>query len=129
MYDQLQYTKGMLAEKFRFHGHGSLKFVYSRGQVVRSKLFITKYTHNSRRKQPRIAVVVSKKVMKSAVKRNRIRRRLYELIRVEMPALVQQTDLVFIVISPDVLLASHTDLQAAVRRSLAQAGLYNKIKN
>lgn len=119
----------MLAEKFRFHGHGSLKFVYSRGQVVRSKLFITKYTHNSRRKQPRIAVVVSKKVMKSAVKRNRIRRRMYELIRLELPALVPQTDLVFIVISPDVLVAPHADLQAAVRRSVAQAGLYNKNKN
>lgn len=129
MYELLRYTKGMLAEKFRFHGHGSLKFVYSRGQVVRSKLFITKYTHNSRRKQPRIAVVVSKKVMKSAVKRNRIRRRMYELIRLELPALVPQTDLVFIVISPDVLVAPHADLQAAVRRSVAQAGLYNKNKN
>lgn len=119
----------MLAEKYRFHGHGSLKFVYSRGQVVRSKLFITKYTHNPRRKQPRIAVVVSKKVMKSAVKRNRIRRRLYEIIRLELPGLIQQTDIVFIVISPDVLLAPHADLQAVVRRSFVQANLYNQGKN
>lgn len=44
-------------------------------------MFLVKYAYNSRRQTYRVAVVVSKKVHKSAVVRNRIRRRLYETIR------------------------------------------------
>lgn len=119
----------MLAAKNRFHGHGSLRFVYSRGQVTRSKLFICKYTSNPRRNEPRVAVVVSKKVIKSAVKRNRIRRRLYEVIRHELPQLTSQTDLVYIVVSADVLVVPHDELREGVRRTLHAAHLYKTDKN
>lgn len=71
----------MIGQKHRFHGHNSLRYVYSNGRTVRSQDMAIRYADNPRRKTYRCAVVVSKKVSKSAVTRNRIRRRIYELIR------------------------------------------------
>lgn len=45
-------------------------------------------------KRTRAAVVVSRKVHKSAVRRNRIRRRIYEIVRHEMPKFKQPVELV-----------------------------------
>lgn len=119
----------MLSAKNRFHGHGSLRFVYSRGKVIRTKYLVCKYTQNDRRKTPRIAVVVSKKVIKSAVKRNRIRRRLYEAIRLELPFITPKTDLVYIVISSEVLVQPYDELQANIRHTLQVAGIYKVSEN
>ena len=56
----------MLAYKNRFHGHGSLRYVYSNGTSVRTQKITVKFAQNPRRKDSRFAVVVSKKVLKSA---------------------------------------------------------------
>jgi ribonuclease P protein component len=66
----------MLSRTHRFHGYGSLKKVYANGKSVRGGLIGLKYLAGGS-KPYRVAVVVSKKVHKSAVVRNRIRRRLY----------------------------------------------------
>jgi ribonuclease P protein component len=119
----------MLAAKYRFHGHGSLRFVYARGQVKRSKFFICKYSVNHRRAQPRVAVVISKKIIKSAVKRNRVRRRLYEAVRGELPRLEPKSDIVLIVTSPETLTATPTEISAAITSVFTQAGLYKPAEN
>lgn len=96
------YTKRtMLAKQYRFHGHGSLRYVYKNGEIVRSHLFTLKYSHNPRRRHSRFAVVVSKKVHKSAVGRNRIRRRMYELFRRHCQQLPPH-DVVLIITSAEV---------------------------
>ena len=71
----------MISRPHRFHGHNSLHYVYSRGKMVRGQFLGLKYLSNPRRQHFRQAVVVSRKVSKSAVVRNRIRRRLYEVVR------------------------------------------------
>ena len=50
----------------------------------------------------RIAVVVSKKVAKSAVERNRIRRRIYEALRKNLEYVPKKNDYIFVVFSKDV---------------------------
>ena len=45
----------------------------------------------------RVAVVVSKKVAKTAVERNRIRRRIYEAVRVNFDGLPKKYDYIFVV--------------------------------
>ena len=40
----------MLSAQHRFHGHGSLRYVYKNGQAVRSHLITVKYTSNPYRK-------------------------------------------------------------------------------
>lgn len=114
----------MLASRYRFHGHGSLRFVYAKGQVARSKYFICKTTNNNRRAYPRVAVVVSKKVMKSAVKRNSIRRRTYEAIRAELPRLEPRSDIAIIVVSPEILTAPYSDIVTSLQGCFKQSHLY-----
>lgn len=75
----------MIARKNRFHGHGSLRYVYQHGSVVRDSHCSIKYIYNTKRTNYRLAVVVSKKTAKSAVVRNRIRRRVYEIFRLNLP--------------------------------------------
>lgn len=71
----------MLGRTHRFHGYGSLRLAYGSGQTVRGALMNIRFHENPRRSTYRVAVVVSKKVSKSAVVRNRIRRRVYDLLR------------------------------------------------
>lgn len=71
-----------------------------------------KYSHNDRRSNYRLAVVVSKKVHKSAVTRNRIRRRIYEAVRQNPP--VGGLDIVLTVFSDAVAELSSTELTKQV---------------
>jgi len=71
----------MITRKHRFHGHSSLNPVYKRGQTARAAQITLKYVQQNNSKPYRFAVVVSRKVSKSAVVRNRIRRRIYEIVR------------------------------------------------
>ena len=116
----------MLAFKYRFHGHGSLRYTYTHGNTVRSHLMTMKASYHPKRKNPRVAVVISKKVIKGAVGRNRVRRRLYELIRYELPKFKHNTDLVLIIFSGDVHSLPAADLKQAVLQLLQEADVYKK---
>ncbi len=114
----------MLSASYRFHGHGSLRYVYKNGQAIRSRLVTIKYTTNPHREYCRFAVVVSKKVHKSAVGRNRIRRRAYEIIRKELPHLHNVSDVVLMVFSSELLTLPSDEVEDMVRQLFTQAGLY-----
>ena len=116
----------MLAFKYRFHGHGSLRYVYTHGQAVRSRLLTLKYSTHPKRNNPRIAIVVSKKVIKGAVGRNRVRRRLYEVVRHELPKIEHNRDLVFIVFSAEVGILPHEELAHTIRQMFESADVYRK---
>jgi ribonuclease P protein component len=113
----------MIDKEHRFQGRGSLRFVYQRGQTSRGPLCALKYARNSRRSTFRVAVVVSRKVHKSAVVRNRIRRRIYEVVRLLAPSIKEAYDLIFIVYSDQVGLLSPEQLQTAVAEKLTKAGI------
>lgn len=70
----------MISRQFRFHGHNSLTYLFRNGKTVRGEFISLKYVA-SKSDDYRLAVIVSKKVSKKAVVRNRIRRRVYEIIR------------------------------------------------
>lgn len=101
----------MLAFKYRFHGHGSLRYVYKNGDTLRSHIVTIKYINNPRRKNSRFSVVVSKKIHKKAVGRNRIRRRLYEIIRRHMIDQLPGYDVVMIVASSEIITMPHDELE------------------
>jgi ribonuclease P protein component len=115
----------MIARAQRFHGHNSLRYVYSRGDVVRGQFFSLKYILNSRRSSYRAAVVVSRKVHKSAVVRNRIRRRMYEMIRTSVPNDAPAFDLVFVVYSDQVASLPADELRHHMLSQLAKSGAIN----
>ena len=111
----------MIGRKNRFHGHGSLRYVYRNGQTVRGPLCALKFAVNEKRKDYRLAVVVSKKVSKSAVVRNRIRRRLYEAFRLESANFKLAHDMVLTVFSDQVATIPGPEVQKLVHAQLRQA--------
>jgi ribonuclease P protein component len=76
------------------------------------------FHRQSHRDDYRMAVVVSKKIAKSAVMRNRIRRRLYETVRQSGFLDGQSYDVVFVVTSDGVALLDNNQLQAEVYKTL-----------
>jgi ribonuclease P protein component len=114
----------MLAYKYRFHGHGSLRYVFRNGNTARNRAVLLRYTHNERRKYSRLAVVVGKKVSKSAVTRNRIRRRVFELFRKHWSHLAPQTDMVLTVFTAEAAVMPSTELEDMLLEVLRQAGIY-----
>lgn len=113
----------MLDALHRFHGLKSLNFAYKSGQIVRGGQLSLRYAPNMRRRTYRVAVVVSKKVDKSAVVRNRIRRRLYEVIRLQLAGLEQPLDLVFTAFNPQLATIESAQLERQVADLLRRAGV------
>lgn len=116
----------MLAQKYRFHGHGSLNYVFKNGRKARDKYIGLRVAPNPRRKDSRVAVVISKKIYKSATKRNRIRRRIYEIVRHELPRHGGVYDIVITVLSPEIINTTPTELYASIREVSSTLGLYDK---
>lgn len=112
----------MLAKNHRFIGLGSLRYVYRRGQTVRGSWFALKTVRNERRETYRAAVVVSRKVAKSAVVRNKIRRRLFETLRRLEGEITEPYDIVITVFSSSILEESPNALTKALHKQLAAAG-------
>ena len=113
----------MIRRAHRFHGYGSLRYVYQHGQTVRGPLCSLKFIQNDRRKEYRLAVVVSKKVSKSAVVRNRIRRQLYEAVRRFEAKITAPYDMVLTVFHEQVKELSGQEVDRLVRAQLRQAGV------
>ena len=113
----------MLQQRYRFHGYGGLRYLYRHASAERSRLLTIKYVANRRRRMPRIAVVVSKKVHKSAVGRNRIRRRIYEILRQQVPHFTGVYDVALIITSSEVLTTPHDELVLVVKNLLVRAGI------
>ena len=126
MIGTILYTSAVIPFANRFHGHNGLRYVYKNGRAVRSHFATLKSTPNTKISTPRIAVVVAKKVHKSAVGRNRIRRRVYECVRKQIPKLKQETDIVVIISSSEFLTMTSLELETHINDLLSQSGLYKK---
>ena len=100
----------MLNRKYRFHSRGGVRYVYQKGKTVRAAKMSLVFVPNLKG-CTRVAVVVSKKVEKTAVGRNRIRRRIYEVIRKNFELVPKATDYVFVVFSRDVLTMPFKELE------------------
>lgn len=111
----------MITKSNRFHGYGSLRYVYRHGQTVRGPLCSIKYVANTKRKKYRLAVVVSRKVHKSAVVRNRIRRRLYEAVRQLDDRIKEPYDMVMTVFHENLATIPAEELDRMVKAQLKQA--------
>ncbi len=113
----------MISRRHRFHGYNSLRSVYRNGNIARGPLFAVKAAPNERRRTYRVAVVVARKVNKSAVARNRIRRRLYEAVRELETDIKQPFDIVITVFQDSILQTPYSDLKSQLKKQLKQAGV------
>ena len=115
----------MLASKYRFHSRGGVKYTYQKGKTIRTPKFSLVFAPNQHGKQ-RFAVVISKKVIKSAVGRNRVRRRVYEAIRLNITEIPESYDYIFIVFSKDLKTMEFTELEKLVLKLTEQAKIAKK---
>ena len=69
----------------------------------------------------RMAVVVSKKIEKSAVGRNRIRRRIYEVLRLNIDSIPKKTDYIFVVYSKDVMKMEFMELTKMIEKLVKES--------
>lgn len=83
-----------------------------------------KYSANEHRKNSRYSVVISKKVLKSAVGRNKVRRRIYEVIRKEDERINGVYDVVILVFSSEVISLPSDELTKLIRELFESASLY-----
>ena len=113
----------MLARPHRFHGYNSLRAVYRRGQTVRGPMLSLKYSQRGPAKPFRAGIVVSRKVSKSAVVRNRIRRRLYEQVRQQLGQPKVSYDLVITAYDEQLASLPAAKLQETIQDLLQKAGL------
>ncbi|MCL2085326.1 ribonuclease P protein component [Candidatus Saccharibacteria bacterium] len=114
----------MISQKYRFHSRGGVQFVLSKGTRVRGKRMGLTFLMDTGRRASRVAVVVSKKVAKSAVKRNRIRRRVFEVVRLSvLPKLALSHDLIFFVQDSHVAEMAHGELVREMVDLVERAGL------
>lgn len=112
----------MLAKENRFHGRNSLNFVYKQGQSVSKDQINLRYAFN-KYKGILVAVVISKKVHKSSVVRNRIRRRVYEIIRNNLSDIKDNTSLIISVYSDRFASVDHQELENIIKGLLEKANI------
>ncbi len=75
----------------------------------------------------RVAVVVSKKVEKLAVDRNRIRRRVYEAVRLNFDGVPKKRDYIFVIYAKDVKKMPFGELEKEIGRLVEESKVcYNK---
>ncbi|HEV2402945.1 MAG TPA: ribonuclease P protein component [Candidatus Saccharimonadales bacterium] len=116
----------MIQQIHRFHGRSSLRYVYQRGRVIRASQWQLRIALNPNNRTYRLAVVVSRKVSKSAVVRNRIRRRLYEAVRCHEALITQPFDLVLVVRDEQLAIMNGQQLIEDVKVILESAGVLDK---
>ena len=116
----------MLNKKYRFHSRGGVRYVYQKGKTIRTPKMSLIFIENTRG-FTRFAVVVSKKVEKTAVGRNRIRRRIYEILRNNIELIPKKMDYVFVVFSNDVLRMPKNELEKILGKLVEESKVcYNK---
>ena len=114
----------MLQTRFRFHGYNGLKYLFKQGKTVRARSMALRFAPNPRRADSRCAVVVAKKVLKSAPKRNRVRRRVYEVVRAQWANIAPGYDLLFTMYEPHLWDMPADELRRTIINLLQQARLW-----
>lgn len=110
----------MLAKRNRFHGNAALRWVYKGGQQARGPRMSLRFRERQD-KGVLVAVVVSRKVSKSAVVRNRIRRRIYEVLRALVVLDAESVALIVTVYDETVATMPTERLTQEVRHLLSKA--------
>lgn len=119
----------MIGQPYRFHGYGSLKFLYRKGATYRSRSVSLRVVVNPKRETSRVAVIVTKKVQKAAPRRNRIRRRVYEVVRTNWDHIKPGHDMLISVYDPQAGIAPYAELEKTVINVFKQAHVWQDVSN
>ncbi|MDD4409137.1 MAG: ribonuclease P protein component [Candidatus Pacebacteria bacterium] len=96
----------MLPIKNRLKKKKDFEKVFEKGSTIRNRYFFLRVLANNGENDTRIGFIVSKKVSKRAVERNRIKRLFRESVRLSIDKIRPGYDMIFIVLSG----ANHKEL-------------------
>lgn len=116
----------MITRSNRFHGYGSLNYLFRNGKTIRSFFLVIRVVPNPKRTDFRAAVIVAKKVASNSPERNRIRRRIYEVIRLQSPNIIPGSDFSIIVYDSQAATMPAPELTKLVVNLLGRADLLKK---
>lgn len=111
----------MLPQENRLRKEKDIEKVFKTGKSVFDPLCGFKFFPN-RLTVSRFAIMISTKVSKSAVKRNRLRRQIREIIRLNLPKIKGGLDFTFIV-RPEAKGANYQALEKVILSGLKKAKL------
>jgi len=86
-----------LSKQYRFSSRKEFKEVLKKGEKIHTPLFTLLVSNDEGVKMSRFGFIVSKKIDKKAVIRNKVRRRLSEAVRLLLPKLRQDVRVIFLV--------------------------------
>jgi ribonuclease P protein component len=112
----------MLASKFKLKRSEVFDQVKSEGKLYQKKLFGISILERKDNKPSRFGFVVSKKVSKQAIQRNRINRAAQEAIRFEMTHIKEGFDVVFL-LKQEAAKSTTDEIMNAVRTAIKEVGL------
>jgi len=112
-------------KKYRLRSRRDFSFTYRKGKSVANSYLVLVYRKNSLPIN-RVGFSVSKK-FGNAVKRNKIKRRLREIVRQSLESIENGNDMIFIV-RKNAQQADFKQLQEAVRNLFGRANLYKNSK-
>lgn len=112
----------MLAKKLKITGAKDYARVQNEGLVFQSNSFGVAYVHREDSQPSKFGFIVSNKIAKDAVDRNRLKRAMSEAVRLNTIRLVEGFDVVFLTKS-SILKVSTSDIMKEVVNSLQKIGL------
>ena len=112
----------MLAKKFKLTGAKDFARVQENGKIFQSDNFGIAYLNREDDEPSRFGFIVSTKIAKEAVDRNRFKRAMSEAVRIDSINLNVGYDVVFLA-KVSIYKASTTNIMKEVRDSLRKAGL------
>jgi ribonuclease P protein component len=93
--------------------------IMKRGGLLHSPFFVLRFSNTA--SKSRFAISVPKKVAKTATERNKIKRRVYSILRKLIPQLKQNMEMVMIVKS-ELTKLSHIKIEEEIRKNFVKSG-------
>jgi len=87
----------VLARKFRLNSEREFKKIFSRGRYISGNFITIKYYFHNALENPKIGVVVSKKISNKATVRNKLKRQINEVIYSVVDKIGKSLEIVIIV--------------------------------
>ena len=112
----------MLAKKFRLKGAKNFARIQKEGRVFQSNNFGVAYIKREDEDPSRFGFIVSTKIAKDAVDRNRFKRAMSEAVRIASIDLINGYDAVFLAKTSIVRIPT-SEIMKEVRLSLKESGL------
>lgn len=111
----------MLEKKLRITKNADFKRIYQKGKFFSNEFFLVKL-HPNRFPNNRFAVIVNKKISKKAVIRNKIKRQIREIIRINQGQLKTGFDII-VIVKKDLTRESYKNIEQNLLHLFKRAGL------